>query len=1153
MLKKLIASGSAAVLALTTIAQGVVYGAPAVTDPELIDAVSWAYDAGLTKFADADAFMPFNNLTREQFAKFASEFASSQLDVEADDTMDCSFSDESSFDSSLASAIEMACQQGLMKGSNGKFMAKQLVTRGQVATVVSRMLGEIDPMSSEQEHFEYLRSQAIMNVANLGSAVTRGDALLILYRLANGSDSDLCTIDPTLPGCDDSTDPTDPVVVKEGDLNVSLNPSSPANMSSIPNNGVSRFATVDFTAGSKDVTLNTVALKRSGLGTYTDFGNGGRLYFEINGVRVSSRATVSSDDTTVLSFTPALVVAAGKTVSVDLMAELVAAPTGTENEFMSTMIDSSAATVNGMIDTPVLRTAAYSVRSVTFTNQNVLTTYQGNEETVELGKFQLQNIGDNTINVNVQAITFRNVGNGDVTQGLSDLKLLRAGNAVSSSVIVNGRDVTFVLADSITDGQTASYTIQAKVADVENASGDTYKFILRQSTDLNAKEANTGFRSAVTITANAANDTTTANQYTVNGGELRFVRDTSLTLSQNVTPGALQVEFMKGTIEAKQAILLEDVVIAVSAGSATIDDAFKKVYLQIGSSVFTWTPDAVTPANNATAEFDGSVTVNGTVPVRMYADVYTNAPVNGPYTFASLDGSVFTRKEYVSNQNNVGSSIGNIASSALSVVTSTLSVTKFDSLGTIVYSTNNAQGKAFYGVRLSNNQNNPIKVGSITLTPSNVAMNNGISVTLKQGSTSLSTKTLNGATTFNGLNIVINKDQPVDLTFEGNFLSTIAPSTNGTFSVSFNAGDVIDNVTSNNVTVNGTPATSATLSVIGGGTAVINSSSSVPAQSFMTAGETKKVGTINIQAVNDELEVRGLYLRIEGQGGFAANAGNQISNVQLKDSLGNIVASESSRDTQTNANDIVKFNSFVAGTIIAPGSSKSFDVYATVNSVNNSASAGEFRVTLASSYNDSSYTDEFQGTRLYSVNAGSYVSAGTFGGVSNPTAQQNTTVTVSNLYYVVAAYPKLQGVDLVGNNTRLIEFTITNPSSTNTLRATGFAYTANATTLADITGKVADVFVNNAPQTATIAVATAGTFNFDSALEIAPGASVTVRVELQTAYIASPASGTRTRSFTIENVGFTQVFSDASTQTIGSIALGYQASAGLKLQATYSN
>lgn len=1147
MLKKLIASGSAAVVALTTLAQGVVIGAPAVTDPELIDAVSWAYDAGLTKYSDADAFMPYNNLTREQFAKFASQFAAEILEIEGNNNAMCSFSDESSMDSSLIPFIQQACEQGLMMGSQGTFMPKQLVTRGQVATVVSRMLGEIDPMSSEADHFAYLNSNGIMNVANLSSAIVRGDALLILYRIANGSNTDLCTIDPNLPGCDNGNGNGNGNgtgnVVKEGDLQVSLNPSSPANMSSIPNNGSSRFATVDFTAGSKDVTLNTVTFKRTGLGSYSNFGNGGRLYFEVAGVRISSRSTVSSDDTLTISFAPALTVAAGKTVSVDLMAELVSAPTGAENAFTSTAIDSSAANVNGTITTPTLRTAAYSVRSVTFTNQNVATTYQGNEETVELGKFQVQNIGTETKDVTVKAITLRNVGNGDVASGLTDLKLLRAGTPISSNVIVNGRDVTFVLNDGIIDGQTATYTIQAKIATVENASGDTYKFILRQTSDLNAAEVSTGFRTAVSITANTANNTTAGvNNYTVNGGELRWTRDTNLSLSQNVTAGSLQVEFMKGTVQAKQAILLEDVTLDILAGTGTaasggIAQAFKKVYLQIGGSVFTWTPNASTA--NLTASFDGSVTVNGTVPVRIYADVYSNAVAGGPYQFEAIDMSDFARAEYVSNQNSVATDIGNIGSSSLSVVNSTLAVTKYDGLGTQVYSTNNAQNKMFYGIRLSNNQNNPIKIGAITLTRSNAAFDNGVSVSLKQGATVLATKTVNGAnTTFNGLNIIVNNNQPVDLMFEGNFLSSIAGGQTSTFGVSFTAGDVIDNLTSNNVTVTGTPATSATLNIITGGEVIATSNAVTTNQGFAVPTEEKKVGSVNIQAVNDDLEVRGLYIKVNGVGAFSGTAGNQLYGFKIKDSNGNVVATESSRDSSVAGfNDIVKFTSFTPNTVVAVGTSKVFDVYATVNTVNNAAAAGEFSVAIATTYNDPSYTDEYNGTRIYSVNAGSYV-----------TASAVTTAAIGNTLNIVASYPKVTKI-ADGNATDLITINIQNPGLTN-ITVDAIQYFANAQSGGDI-AKPAKIF-NGATEIATgTLVANANTtFAFLAPITIAGGGSVTLTVKLDTPFTntaSNPQAGNRV--FQVNNVRYYQTFSNGSTGSNAFIPAGYTNTVGLPVAA----
>lgn len=1096
--------------------------------------------------------MAYNNLTREQFAKFASEFASSQLDVAADTSKDCSFSDESSFDSTLTASIVKACQQGLMMGSNGVFMAKQLVTRGQVATVISRMLGEIDALSSEQAHFDYLKSIGVMNVANLNSAMSRGDVFLVLYRLANSDNGDLCTLDPTLPGCtDNGTGSTNTgTVVKEGDLQISLNPSTPANMSSIPNTGSSKYAIVDFTAGSKDVSLNSVTLMRSGLGSYTNF-NGGRLYFESNGVRISSRANVASDDIVNVSFVPALVVPAGKTVSVDLIAELAGAPTGAENKFTSTVIDSSAATVNGKIETPTLRTAAYAVRSLAFTNQNNNTTYQGGETTNELGKFQLQNNGgSSTIDVKVQSITLRNVGNSDMGKSLSNLSLMRAGNKVSTSTIISGRDVTFVLADTIKDGQSATYTINGSIINVDNASGDTYKFILRQSSDLNAVEASTSFRALVAIAVTPNNDSQlTAGVYTANGGELRFTRDTSLALSQNVTRGSLGVEIMKGSITAKQAILLENPTLSVLAGGAVIDQVAKRYYLTIGTSTFSWTPTA----GATSAQFDGSVTVNGTVPVRLYADIYSSSTAvvnNVPVQFGPLAYNAFTsslgRIEYVSTQNAVPATvaIGTISSSAISVIDASLSVTKYDSLGTIVYTSNNAQGKTFYGIRLSNNQNNDIKIGSITLTPSNAAFNNGVSVNLKKGSEVLATRTLNGATTFNGLNIIVKKDQPVDLTFEGNFLSTIAGGQTSTFGVSFNAGDVIDNLTSNNVTVNGGSATSAIVNVITGGSIIATPNTVATSQGFIVPGEEKMVGSVNIQAINDELELRALYVQINGSGAFAANAGNQVFNLKIKDAAGTVIATESARDTSgANANNIVKFTSFATNPKITAGSSKVFNVFATVNTINDAASAGEFNVALATTYDDTSYTDEYQGTRLYSVNAGTYVSA-----ASSP-LPSITTANIGNTLNVVAGYPKVSKV-ADGNATDLITIKIQNPGSTN-LTVNAIQYFANAQVGADI-AKPAKIFNGSTEVAATTLVANANTtVNLNTPITIAGGDSVTLLVKLD-----SPFSNTATnpnagnRVFQISNVQYSQTFANGSTSAFGFVPTGYTNTVGLPVAAT---
>lgn len=44
--------------------------AQVLVDAEFDAALSWAFDAGLTKFNTTDAFMPYSLITREQGAKF---------------------------------------------------------------------------------------------------------------------------------------------------------------------------------------------------------------------------------------------------------------------------------------------------------------------------------------------------------------------------------------------------------------------------------------------------------------------------------------------------------------------------------------------------------------------------------------------------------------------------------------------------------------------------------------------------------------------------------------------------------------------------------------------------------------------------------------------------------------------------------------------------------------------------------------------------------------------------------------------------------------------------------------------------------------------------------------------------------------------------
>jgi hypothetical protein len=1115
MLKKLIASGSIAVIALSSLANGLVLGAPAVTDPELIDAVSWASDAGLTKYSDADAFMAYNNLTREQASKFASEFAASQLDMTADTSKACSFSDAASMDSSLVMSITKACQMGIMMGSSGKFMPKQLITRGQWATVVSRMLGGIDAMSSEQAHFEYLQSEGVMNTANLPSAITRGDALLMLYRVAGASSTDLCAIDPSLAGCSGTgtgtgTSSTGTTVVKAGDLNVSLNPSSPANFTSIPNAGSVKYATVDFTAGSKDVTVSSVDLMRSGLGNPSDFS---RVYFEKAGLRVSARASVASDNKAIITFAPALVVKAGTTVSLDLYADMNAAVAGSENNFKSTAINSSAATVNGSIATPTLRTANYTVASVAVGsfgtgNQGVI---KADDTNIEVGKFKLTTSAPSGSlrDVKFKAITLRNNGNGDVAKSLTDLYLERNGVKVSTDVIVNGKDVTFAVTDTIKDSTAATYYIRAKsIAYVDNATQDTYQFQLRNTSDLNATESITDFRTSVTPTVNPI---ATLGLYNVEGGDVKFAKDAGFVLSNTHSAGTNGVILMKGTITAKEPIYLEDVTNLTYTASTGANTIAKRFYLSIGGSTFSWTPSS---AAVGTALFDGAVTINGTAAVQLWADIDTNAPAGSTITFGSLNLNSFGIKEYVSTQNAITSSVGSIQSANISIAASKLAISRNDGLASTTTIVKDSSDKLVYGVSLSNNQDNAIRVNTLTLTGSNPAFNNTVDLTVFVNGVATSTKRYNGATTFNSLNITVNKGTPVNVTVKADLVGT-ATGTMGTFALA--AIDAIDTVSSNTASTTTLPIVGSTISVVDAGSINVVQGTTTASKLIASNAAAVALGNVNVEARNDGMTLTDAYISVSGA------TLSKFGTISLVDGA--------TVYNGTKEGNIVKFEGLSVK--IAANTTKTFVVKADVATVAYAAdlAASTFSMTVATAYTPSlgATVGTVNGMRLISDANGQPVSNVT---VTNPITPNHT---------IVAGYPVFS-MGAAPTNNDVMNFTVT-PNG-NKIRLKSISYTSAGSAF---TGTVELRDVND------LVVAT-GTVSAAGMLTLtAPGTEVASATAFKV-YAPNYSKGVNDtqRSFTITDASFDQWTSSDGVWTNTSSIAGFKNAVGLSsFTATY--
>jgi len=119
-----------AVLLITGVSQAAV----------LQDAISWAYDKGLTSFNTDTSFMPNNNLRRDEASKFLVEFAE-LVGMNTDDMLrNCSFSDVEKSRPDLKGYVATSCQYNILKGNNGEFWPDQSLTNAQIVTAVVRIL-----------------------------------------------------------------------------------------------------------------------------------------------------------------------------------------------------------------------------------------------------------------------------------------------------------------------------------------------------------------------------------------------------------------------------------------------------------------------------------------------------------------------------------------------------------------------------------------------------------------------------------------------------------------------------------------------------------------------------------------------------------------------------------------------------------------------------------------------------------------------------------------------------------------------------------------------------------------------------------------------------------------------------------------------------
>lgn len=402
--------------------------------------------------------------------------------------------------------------------------------------------------------------------------------------------------------------------------------------------------------------------------------------------------------------------------------------------------------------------------------------------------------------------------------------------------------------------------------------------------------------------------------------------------------------------------------------------------------------------------------------------------------------------------------------------------------------------------------------------------NNKLSVTLYVNGVQKQTKQFNGSTlTFSSLSFNVTNNAPVSIQLKANVNNDVLLETH---TMAFNLQN-INATDSNSQTITAPAAVNGVVfTIAGAGTTNVTANSSSADQGFAVANTTKKVGSFAVQAINDDLEVRGAYINLSGVAGYT-NAGNIMTSFVVKNAAGTVVATETARSGANN--QIVRFDNFVAGTIVPAGSSNTFYVHANVGALNSSTDGGEFVAKVDTSFLDSAYSGQiFSGVRLYSINAGTYVTAGTV-----------TSASVGNTLNVVSSFPKMAKV-ADGDAQSLLTFSVSNASGSTNLLLSGITYFANAQSGGDI-AKAFTLYNNStvvATGTLVAGVATTIGFNVSGPLTIAAGpAPLQLEMRLDTPFIPTATNqNSNTRVFQISNVNYAQMFANGSTSTYANVS-----------------
>lgn len=533
-----------------------------------------------------------SNITRREMLKVMMNLSS----VEVTETCEGKFSDLPASDWGCKYA-EAALKAGFI-AANAKFRPNDMVTEAEALKMVMQARGVaaaegVEPwgeayrqaavtagiLSAETTVSSNSAAKRSMVIVSADSAVsvttgtssegddTEVDLGDLLGDLFGEDGEDLETSSGTTSTGSTSTGTT--VVVSGGNVEVTLNPASPAGTVAA-NSPRTVLMVVDVTAGDKDVVLNTANLKYTGQGTASSISELAVYYKGTKVTKWDSKTFSSSDLKSELSFNKDIVVKAGSTMTMEVTGKVAAPGSYTTHQIALENVTSSASYVGSTVSSNVLVpvTIGNTTTVEALNNKATDEVYVG--KTVKLAGLKLSNTTEKE-DAALKSVTFTINGTVDV-RDISNLVVLVDGKEVASNLVVNSNDEVVASFDDIVIPKNKRIDVVLNGA-VNGSVGKTIQAKILASSDIYVIGKSTNV--ALTVT-NATNDV--ANLQTIKGAKINvsFTKGSKDSVKYN-TSG---VEFGTLKIKADSEYDVKSLKVnIVAANGKNVDETVKNVKL----------------------------------------------------------------------------------------------------------------------------------------------------------------------------------------------------------------------------------------------------------------------------------------------------------------------------------------------------------------------------------------------------------------------------------------------------------------------------------------------------------------------------------------------------------------------------------------------